>query len=115
MPKPAPSNPRHSSLDIFSSLVIGHLFVIHHCALHFVFCNLCFALPMPVSHTVRVNLAERSYDVLIGHGVLQDLGMLAADLLGRKKCVIVTDANVGSPYAASAQGCLPKAGVASSV
>jgi 3-dehydroquinate synthase len=70
---------------------------------------------MPASHTVRVELAERSYDVLIGHGLLTDLGTLAADLLGRKKCVIVTDSNVGPLYAQEAQMSLANAGIAAFV
>lgn len=67
---------------------------------------------MPAAHTVRVNLAERSYDVLIGHGILAELGELAASLLGRKKCVIVTDSNVGPLYAHAAQISLAKSGIA---
>src|SRR5687768_11063590 len=70
---------------------------------------------MPASHTVCVNLDERSYDVLIGHGLLAELGAQAAALLGRKKCVIVTDSNVGPLYAQSAQVSLTSAGIAAFV
>lgn len=66
---------------------------------------------MPATHTVRVNLAERSYDVLIGRGLLAETGALASDLLARKKCVIVTDSNVGPRYAHAVQISLAKAGI----
>src|SRR5436190_2234357 len=70
---------------------------------------------MSATHTVRVDLAERSYDVLIGHGVLPELGTLAAERLGRKKCVIVTDSNVDHLYAQAAQRSLTSAGIAAFV
>jgi 3-dehydroquinate synthase len=70
---------------------------------------------MPISHTVRVNLAERSYDVLIGPGILQQIGQLASDLLGSKKCVIVTDSNVAPHYAQIAQDSLMNSGIAAHV
>ncbi len=66
---------------------------------------------MPSAHTVRVNLAERSYDVIIGQGLLSELGARAAELLQRKKCIIVTDSNVGPLYAHSAQMSLANAGI----
>ena len=52
--------------------------------------------------TVRVNLAERSYDILIGDGIMPRLGefLLAA---GRTThAVVVTDDNVQEPHAVSA-------------
>ena len=70
---------------------------------------------MPASHTVRVNLAQRSYDVLIGHELLAELDVYAAGLLGGKKCVIVTDSNVGALYAHAAQVSLAKSGIAAFV
>ena len=66
---------------------------------------------MPSAHTVRVNLAERSYDVAIGQGLLSELGVRAAELLQRKKCVIVTDSNVGPLYAHAVQISLANAGI----
>jgi 3-dehydroquinate synthase len=67
---------------------------------------------MPSTHTVRVDLSDRSYDVLIGHGILAELGGIAATRLGRKKCVIVTDSNVGPLYAQAVQMSLGIAGIA---
>lgn len=66
---------------------------------------------MPSAYTARVNLAERSYDVVIGQGLLSELGSRAAELLQRKKCVIVTDSNVGPLYAHAAQISLANAGI----
>lgn len=70
---------------------------------------------MPATYTARVNLAERSYEVLIGHGLLKELGALARELLGRKKCAIVTDSTVGPLYAHAAQVSLASAGIAAFV
>jgi 3-dehydroquinate synthase len=44
--------------------------------------------------SVRVPLAERSYEVLIGPGLLKDTAALIATRLGKAKCAIVTDENV---------------------
>jgi 3-dehydroquinate synthase len=44
-----------------------------------------------VSGTVRVELGERSYNVVIGQGVLARAGELIAPLLTRKRVVIVSD------------------------
>ena len=54
---------------------------------------------MPSSYTVRVNLAERSYDVLIGNGLLPLMGQYAAKIIAREKCAVVTDSNVAPLYA----------------
>src|SRR5262245_47180281 len=70
---------------------------------------------MPASHTVRVNLDDRSYDVLIGHGLLKEVGALAAKLLGRTKCAIVTESTVGPLYAQAVQESLTAAGISTHV
>ena len=44
--------------------------------------------------TVSVSLAERSYDVLIGAGLLPHAGRLIAERVGAVKCGVVTDENV---------------------
>ncbi len=43
---------------------------------------------------VTVSLGERSYDILIGEGLLADAGTLLAPFFRRRKTAIVTDANV---------------------
>jgi 3-dehydroquinate synthase len=54
---------------------------------------------MSESLTVHVNLPGRAYDVLIGRGLLAKTGQLAADLLKRKHCAVVTDSHVAPLYA----------------
>ena len=43
---------------------------------------------------IRVALGDRSYDVLIGQGLLAQSGALIAERVGKAKCAVVTDANV---------------------
>lgn len=66
---------------------------------------------MPSSHSVRVNLAERSYDIFIGHRLLASTGRLAIELLKRKRCAVVTDSNVGALYARSVLDSLGQSGI----
>lgn len=54
---------------------------------------------MPPSRTVRVRLAERSYDIVIGRDLLDSVGRRAADLLKRRRCAVVTDSNVAPLHA----------------
>jgi len=52
--------------------------------------------------SVRVHLAQRSYDVYIGYGLLPYMGAYASELFPRKKkCAIITDSNVAPLYAES--------------
>lgn len=46
--------------------------------------------------TVRVELAERSYDIAIGSGLLANAGALIAGIAKSSKCAIVTDSNVAN-------------------
>ncbi|MGI8604985.1 MAG: 3-dehydroquinate synthase [Verrucomicrobiales bacterium] len=49
---------------------------------------------------IRVNLGERSYSVLVGRGLLKELGArIAACWKERKACAVVTDSTVGPIYA----------------
>ena len=48
--------------------------------------------------TVRVNLGERSYDVLIGTGLVAHAAELIHASLGAARCAIVTDENVAKHY-----------------
>ncbi len=56
--------------------------------------------------TVPVVLGERSYDVLIGPGLLAEAGRLIATRLGRAKCGIVTDENVARHHLAELEASL---------
>lgn len=51
------------------------------------------------SQTVRVNLAERSYDIQIGAGNLAQVGRFLADRAKVTHVVVITDDNVQKPYA----------------
>ncbi len=66
---------------------------------------------MPISHAVRVNLAERSYDILIGRGLLDSTGQLATELLKRKRCAVVTDSNVAPLHARPVLDSLARSGI----
>ena len=48
--------------------------------------------------TVRVALDERSYDVIIGPDLLDDLPALAAECFGATRYAIVTDAHVAKSH-----------------
>jgi 3-dehydroquinate synthase len=56
-----------------------------------------------------VALGERSYDVLIGPGLLEDAGELIASRIGHARCAIVTDEHVAEHHLAPLQSAL-KAG-----
>ena len=49
--------------------------------------------------TIRVNLAERSYDIVIGAGILADAGRFLADRAKVTHVVLITDDNVQKPHA----------------
>lgn len=61
--------------------------------------------------SVSVALGERSYDVLIGPGLLKQAGTLIAERLGKVKCGIVTDENVAQHHLATLQESLAAAGL----
>jgi 3-dehydroquinate synthetase len=61
--------------------------------------------------SVRVDLAERSYDVYVGSGLLPHVGTYATELLGRKKCVVVTDTNVEPLYGQTVIDSLEQSGI----
>ena len=56
--------------------------------------------------------ASRIYEVIIGEGVLSELGLRAAALLRGRRAVIVTDSNVGPLYARRTEETLRDAGFA---
>lgn len=67
--------------------------------------------------TLRVELADRSYDILIGPGLLARLGAEVRTVARGSSVYIVTDENVARHYLAAAEASLREAGfrVASSV
>ena len=63
--------------------------------------------------TVRVDLAERSYTVSIGAGLISKVGQLLTNLPGRKnagRAVIITDSTVRQLYCSDVVGSLHQAG-----
>jgi 3-dehydroquinate synthase len=56
--------------------------------------------------TVPVALGTRSYDVLIGPGLLSEAGRLIATRIGKGKCGIVTDENVAGHHLSSLEAAL---------
>ena len=69
----------------------------------------------PASRTVGVALGQRSYDVLIGPGLLRHAGELIKARLGTVKCGIVTDENVAHHHLAALESALKSAGLVSHV
>jgi 3-dehydroquinate synthase len=59
---------------------------------------------------VNVELAERSYRILIGRGLLARLGRECRKLSLGPRCAIITDRNVGPRYAKAASQHLRKSG-----
>ncbi len=68
----------------------------------------------PDPTNVRVSLDTRSYDIVIGCGLLASLGARIAVLRPGAKAVIVTDENVARHHLAAAEAALTDAGVATS-
>jgi shikimate kinase/3-dehydroquinate synthase len=66
--------------------------------------------PSP-SRSVRVELGDRSYDVLIASGLLADTGALIKSRLGAVKCGIVTDENVAQHHLSTLEGSLKSEGL----
>src|ERR1700733_12709461 len=64
--------------------------------------------------TVRVALGARSYDIVIGRGLLGSLGARVTALRPGAKAIIVSDENVAKHHFAAAEASLSKAGIATS-
>ena len=67
---------------------------------------------MSDAETVRVELADRSYDIVIGDGVLSRAGTLIADALPGVRPVVITDETVASLHLETLSQALEKAGIA---
>lgn len=61
--------------------------------------------------TVQVDLGERAYDIVIGPGVLSEIGSRCADLFGSgRRVLLVSDANVAEYYVSGTEALLLSAG-----
>ncbi|MEL6477763.1 MAG: 3-dehydroquinate synthase [Pseudomonadota bacterium] len=68
-----------------------------------------------MTETLRVGLGARSYDIVIGQGLLAEAGARIGPLLPRPFTVIVTDETVAGLHLAALQAGLSSAGIASEV
>ena len=68
----------------------------------------------PIPTTVEVALGARSYDIVIGRGLIASLGARIAALRPGAKAAIVTDENVARHHLAAAEAALADAGIAAS-
>lgn len=60
-----------------------------------------------MTHTLNLSLGERSYDIVVGNGLLARAGEWIRPLLAGKRAIIVTDATVGKLYAGTLEQALP--------
>ncbi|MGE0258796.1 MAG: 3-dehydroquinate synthase [Alphaproteobacteria bacterium] len=60
---------------------------------------------------LRVSLAERSYDILVGPGLIENAGAAMLPLLRRRQAVIVTDEHVGRHHLPALRRSLDGAGI----
>ena len=64
--------------------------------------------------SITVALGARSYDILIGDGLLDQTGQLIAPMLRRKRTMIITDDHVAPHYLAKIEASLDAEGIAHS-
>lgn len=69
---------------------------------------------MKPDHRIPVDLGSRSYNVLVGRGLLSGTGAFVAEATGCRNgaCAVVTDSHVGPLYRAVVEGSLRAAGFA---
>jgi len=60
---------------------------------------------------IRVELGARSYDIIVGEGLLADLGTRLRPLLTQPRVAVVTDANVAPLYLKDVETSLQRAGI----
>lgn len=65
----------------------------------------------PERKDVKVDLGDRSYDIHIGRGLLQEAGKLISDIAPNARCVIVSDENVLKAHGETLGESLSKAGI----
>jgi len=65
----------------------------------------------PQRRTIRVELGPRSYDVIVGQGLLGEIGARAGDLFPRKRTVVVADAEVARRHGDTLRAGLSAQGV----
>lgn len=68
------------------------------------------AAPSAVS-TLRVELGDRGYSIVVGDGVLRDAGRRMAAVMSQRRALVVTDAAVAPLYLAPLEASLAEAGI----
>ena len=66
-----------------------------------------------MSDKLTVKLGERSYDIMIGKGLLKSAGMIIRNSIGTGNCWIITDQNVAPLYLSPIQKSLAEAAIQS--
>lgn len=66
---------------------------------------------MPPSRCVQVDLGDRSYDILIGPGLIARAGTEIAARRPRTRCAVITDTNVASAHLDALTASLEKSGI----
>jgi 3-dehydroquinate synthase len=61
--------------------------------------------------TLTVDLGQRSYDILVGEGLLQQAGALIRPVLARPRCVLITDENVEKHWLETVEDSLDGVGI----
>jgi 3-dehydroquinate synthase len=64
-----------------------------------------------MARTIRVELKERAYDILIGHGTLAEVGRFIEGRCAAKRAILITDVNVRQPHAERVQTALVGGGI----
>ena len=70
-------------------------------------------MPAEAKRIVKVALGERSYDILIGPGLIGSAGREIASRLKGRKVAVITDENVGARYLENFTASLSEAGIQS--
>lgn len=70
-------------------------------------------LTAPALETVRVNLGPRSYDIVVGHGALSELGPRLVPMLKQKRAFVLTDEHVEAAHRTRVETALNVSGIAS--
>lgn len=63
------------------------------------------------SQTLRVELGERSYDIIVGADLIEHAATWIAPVLARPRCIIITDENVAPHYLVPLRTSLEGAGI----
>ncbi len=59
---------------------------------------------------IRVELGDRSYDIAVRPGVIAEAGKIIGGLIKGRRCLVVTDRNVGPKYGTLLASSMQKAG-----